>query len=214
MRSRWFVVLWLWLCIAMVHLNAETVVFLGDSITAGYGLDESEAYPAVIQAALHSTAWKIINAGVSGDTTSGGVRRVAWLLKSKPDLVVIALGANDGLRGIPTAQIQANLQQMITAITASGSSPLLVGMQMPPNYGEDYRTQFAAVWPAVASASQVPLLPFLLDGVAADRAVNQADGIHPTAAGQRIIAEKMLHFLGPFMHLDPIPHLAPVPVRP
>ena len=207
MRDRLFLELLVWL--ALVALPGETVVFLGDSITAGYGLDENDAYPALIQATLSPTAWKVVNAGVSGDTTAGGVRRVAWLLKSKPEIVVIALGANDGLRGVPTAKIQANLLQMITAIKASGARPLLVGMQMPPNYGADYRTQFAAVWPTVAAASQVPLLPFLLEGVAADRALNQTDGIHPTAAGQRIIGQHLLNFLGPFMHLDPIPRLAP-----
>ena len=207
MRDRLFLVLLVWL--ALVALPGETVVFLGDSITAGYGLDENDAYPALIQATVSSTAWKVVNAGVSGDTTAGGVRRVAWLLKSKPEIVVIALGANDGLRGVPTAKIQANLLQMITAIKASGARPLLVGMQMPPNYGADYRTQFAAVWPTVAAASQVPLLPFLIEGVAADRALNQTDGIHPTAAGQRIIGQHLLNFLGPFMHLDPIPRLAP-----
>lgn len=196
-----------------IRLVGETVVFLGDSITAGYGLDESQAYPALLQTAFSTTspAWKVVNAGVSGDTTAGGVRRVSWLLKSKPEIVVVVLGANDGLRGIPISQIESNLQKMVAMVVANGARPVLVGMQMPPNYGEDYRTKFAAIWPRLAAASQVPLMPFLLEGVAADRTLNQADGIHPTAAGQRIIAEHMLAFLAPILHLNPFPHLPAAP---
>ena len=205
MRYRLIVVLMVWASALSVY--GETVAFLGDSITAGYGLDETEAYPALIQSVLLSTPWKVVNAGISGDTTTGGVRRVAWLLKLKPSIVVIALGANDGLRGVATDQIQANLQKMVAQIVASGARPVLVGMLLPTNYGEDYRTRFTAVWPTVATATQTPLLPFLLEGVAADRYLNQADGIHPTAAGQRVIANHLLTFLAPLLKLDSLPRI-------
>lgn len=197
MRYRLIVVLMVWASALSVY--GETVAFLGDSITAGYGLDETEAYPALIQSVLRSTPWKVVNAGISGDTTTGGVRRVAWLLKLKPSIVVIALGANDGLRGVATDQIQANLQKMVAQIVASGARPVLVGMLLPTNYGEDYRTRFTAVWPTVATATQTPLLPFLLEGVAADRYLNQADGIHPTAAGHRIVARNVWATLAPLV---------------
>ena len=205
MRYRLIVVLLVWA--SAVSLYGETIVFLGDSITAGYGLDEAEAYPALLQSALRSTPWKVVNAGVSGDTTTGGVRRVAWLLKSKPSVVVIALGANDGLRGVATDLIKSNLQLMVSQIVASGARPVLVGMLLPPNYGDDYRSRFTSMWPTVATATQTPLLPFLLEGVAADRTLNQADGIHPTAAGQRVIANHLLTFLAPILNLDSLPRV-------
>lgn len=184
-------------------LSAETISFLGDSITAGYGLAEAQAYPALIQAELvrRGSPWTVINAGVSGDTTAGGLHRVAWLLKAKPAIVVIALGANDGLRGLPIEQIDGNLRQILQRIQAAGVKPLLVGMQLPTNYGVDYRTRFAALFPAIAEQSATPLYPFLLTGVAADQALNQADGIHPNAAGQQIIATQMLTFLAPHLGL-------------
>ena len=178
-------------------LHAETVAFVGDSITAGYGLDESQAYPALVQDALRLRAptWKVINAGVSGDTTTGGVRRLNWILKAKPDLVVLALGANDGLRGATPEQIAANLRTMIQHVREAGAKPLLVGMELPINYGADYRTRFAAIYPALAAETSTPLLPFLLTGVAAKPELNQSDGIHPNATGQQIIARAMLEFL-------------------
>ncbi len=193
------------------NLSGATVVFLGDSITAGYGLDEAEAYPAVTQTALSvaGSSWQVVNAGISGDTTAGGVQRIDWVLKAKPAIVVVALGANDGLRGIPIPQISGNLQKIITAIHAGGAQAVLAGMLIPPNYGEDYRTRFAAVWPALAEANHIPLLPFLLEGVAAERSLNQADGIHPTAAGQRIIARSMLRFLAPLLQLKTVPDSFP-----
>ena len=199
-------------CLVHAQLAGATVVFFGDSLTAGYGLDESEAYPALIQTALVQTAlvesgstWRVVNAGVSGDTTTGGVRRINWVLKSKPAVVVVALGANDGLRGIPIAQIEENLQKIIAAIRAGGAQPVLAGMLVPPNYGEAYRTQFAAIWPKIATQTQTPLLPFLLAGVAADPNLNQSDRIHPNAAGQRIIAQQMLTFLAPLLPLPSVP---------
>ena len=185
----------------VLRLPAETVAFLGDSLTAGYGLDDSQAYPALIQDQLRLSApqWNVINSGVSGDTSSGAVRRVTWVLKAKPTVVVVAIGANDGLRGLPVAQLEANLTRIIAAISAAGAKPLLVGMQLPTNFGPEYRTEFAAVFPRVAEQAKVPLLPFLLAGVAMDPKLNQADGIHPNAEGQQRIAATVLTFLRPHL---------------
>lgn len=174
---------------------AETVVFLGDSLTAGYGLDESQAYPALIQAQMPS--WKVVNAGVSGDTSAGALRRLAWVLKAKPDVVFIALGANDGLRGLPVEQLAQNLTKIIAQVRAAGAKPVLAGMQLPANYGEDFRTRFAAVYPDVAKETKVPLMPFLLAGVAMKPELNQADTVHPNAAGQQLVATAVLAFLYP-----------------
>ena len=187
----------------VLRLPAETVAFLGDSLTAGYGLDDSQAYPALIQDQLRLSApqWNVINSGVSGDTSSGAVRRVTWVLKAKPTVVVVAIGANDGLRGLPVAQLEANLTRIIAAISAAGAKPLLVGMQLPTNFGPEYRTEFAAVFPRVAEQAKVPLLPFLLAGVAMDPKLNQADGIHPNAEGQQRIAATVLTFLRPHLGL-------------
>ncbi len=188
---------------AALRLPAETVAFLGDSLTAGYGLDESQAYPALIQDQLRLSApqWNVINSGVSGDTSAGAVRRVTWVLKAKPTVVVVAIGANDGLRGLPVAQLEANLTLIIGAIMAAGVKPLLVGMQLPTNFGPDYRTDFAAVFPRVAAQTHVPLLPFLLAGVAMEPKLNQADGIHPNAEGQKRVAATVLAFLRPHLGL-------------
>jgi acyl-CoA thioesterase I len=186
-----------------LRLPAETVAFLGDSLTAGYGLDDSQAYPALIQEQLRLVApqWNVINSGVSGDTSAGAVRRVAWVLKAKPAVVVVAIGANDGLRGLPVAQLEANLTRIIATISAAGAKPLLAGMQLPTNFGADYRSAFAAVYPRVAAQSHVPLLPFLLAGVAMEPKLNQADGIHPNAEGQKRVAATVLAFLRPHLGL-------------
>lgn len=186
-------------------VRAETVAILGDSLTAGYGLEESQAYPALVQQALRldHPRWTVINAGVSGDTSTGALRRIAWVLKAKPDLVLIAIGANDGLRGQPLEQLEANLRAIIAKVAAAGSTPLLAGMRLPTNLGADYRERFAAVFTRVATDTRTPLLPFLLEGVAMDPAFNQADGIHPNAAGQERVAATVLAFIGP--RLDPQP---------
>ena len=176
----------------------KNILFFGDSLTAGYGLAEKEAYPALFQAELiaRGSAWKVTNAGLSGDTTAGGLRRLAWILKAKPTIVVVALGANDGLRGVPVAQINGNLRKMVEQIRVSGAKPILAGMQLPTNYGAAYSTDFAAIWPAIAKDTVTPLVPFLLDGVAGDRALNQTDGVHPNAAGQKVIATQLITLLG------------------
>ncbi len=178
-----------------------TVVFLGDSLTAGLGLAESFAYPAVVSAELaeRGLAARVVNAGISGDTTAGGLARLDWLLTQKPAVVVVALGANDGLRGLPLAETEKNLRQILLKVRASGAKPLLCGMLIPPNYGPDYFAGFRDLYPRLAQELGVPLVPFLLDGVAADPALNQADGIHPTAEGQRRVAANVLPYLLPLL---------------
>ncbi len=173
------------------------VVFLGDSLTAGLGLDEDQAYPAVIARALQKEgrAIQLVNAGVSGDTSAGGLSRLSWLLGQHPDVMVVALGANDGLRALPVEETEKNLRQIVRRARAAGARVLLLGMRIPPNYGPDYTGRFEAMYPRLAKDLKVPLVPFLLEGVGGVRALNQADGIHPTAEGQEILAKNVLPYL-------------------
>jgi len=170
---------------------------LGDSLTAGLGVASEEAYPALLEARLRREGfdYRVVNAGVSGDTSAGGLRRVDWALKTRPEIVVVALGANDGLRGQSVAALRDNLTRIIERARAAGARVLLAGMRVPPNYGADYARAFAGVYPAVARTTGAALAPFLLDGVAGDARLNQADGIHPTAEGQRVIAERLWPYL-------------------
>ncbi|MCP4659226.1 MAG: arylesterase [bacterium] len=170
------------------------VVFLGDSLTAGLGLGEEQAFPARIAESLHAegTPVRVVNAGVSGDTTAGGLRRLDWLLRQEPDVLVVGLGANDGLRALALEATEDNLRQIISRTRSTGTRVLLAGMQVPPNYGPDYATGFAEIFPRLAEELRVPLIPFLLEGVAAVPELNQADGIHPNVAGQRRVAETVL----------------------
>jgi acyl-CoA thioesterase-1 len=172
---------------------AATLVCLGDSLTAGYGLDESQAYPALLRKKL--PGWTVINAGVSGDTSGGGLKRLDWILKAKPDAVWVALGANDGLRGVPPSETEKNLDAILSRIQASGAKAYLAGMMVPSNYGEKYFRDFKALFPRVAQKHGVPLLPFLLQGVGGIARLNQADGVHPTAEGAAIMAEHIYAFL-------------------
>jgi len=175
---------------------AAKVVFLGDSLTAGLGLAEDQAYPALIERELRDEGKpvQVINAGVSGDTTAGGLSRLGWLLGQHPDVVVVALGANDGLRGLPLSEIETNLREIVRRSKAAGARVLLAGMRMPPNYGP-YADDFAALYPRLAKELDVPLVPFLLAGVGGVRRLNQADGIHPTAEGQEILAKNVRPYL-------------------
>jgi acyl-CoA thioesterase-1 len=181
--------------------DERVLVVLGDSLTAGLGVAPDEAYPALLQARLQREGYpyRVVNAGVSGDTSAGGRRRLAWALRSRPSVVVVALGANDGLRAQPVAALRDNLTAIVTQARAAGARVLLVGMRLPPNYGREYTRAFAAAFPAVARATGVPLLPFLLEGVAGEPALNQPDGIHPNAAGHRIIAETVWGALRPLL---------------
>jgi acyl-CoA thioesterase-1 len=177
------------------------IVFLGDSLTAGLGVAPSEAYPALVQARIRNAGLphEVVNAGVSGDTSAGGLRRLDWSLKGPVQVLVIALGANDGLRGLAPSDLDANLGTIIERARGRGITVLLAGMEAPPNFGATYTHQFRAVYPAVAKRYDVPLLPFLLDGVAGVPSLNQADGIHPNPQGHRIIADLMWGQLEPLL---------------
>ena len=181
------------------------VVFLGDSLTAGFGLAAEEAFPALVAAALaaRGTPIRAINAGVSGDTTAGGLRRLDWALKNRPQVVVVALGANDGLRGQPLRSIEDNLRAIVERAQATGAKVLLGGMLMPPNYGGEYASGFAAIYPRLARQLGVPLVPFPLEGVAGHPELNQPDGIHPTAEGQRIVARNVEPYLAELVAAAP-----------
>lgn len=179
----------------------RVVVALGDSLTAGLGVAPEEAWPALVENRLREEGYpyRVVNAGVSGDTTAGGLRRVDWVLRADPEVAVVALGANDGLRGLPVDQMRSNLATIVERLSEKGARVLLAGMRVPPNYGPDYGRAFAAVYPEVARLRHVPLMPFLLDGVAADPRLNQADGLHPNAAGHRVIAERVWPLLRPLL---------------
>lgn len=175
------------------------VVFLGDSLTAGYGLSAEQAFPALVEAALDGAGVPVtvVNAGVSGDTTAGGLRRIDWVLQQNPDIVVIGLGANDMLRGLAPAEARANLRSIVEKARAKGAAVVLLGMRANPALGPGYVAEFNAIYPDIAREFDLPLLPFLLEGVAGDRTLNQVDGIHPTAEGQRLLAAAIRPVLEP-----------------
>jgi acyl-CoA thioesterase-1 len=166
------------------------VVFLGDSITAGYGVDADQAFPAVVTEMLARDGVSIdtVNAGTSGDTTAGGLRRLDWLLRQNPDVVVVGLGGNDGLRGQDVKSSEQNLRQIVTKSRAAGADVLLLGMMIPPNYGPEYTSAFRDIYPRIAKELNVPLVPFVLEGVGGEAKLNQRDGIHPTAEGHQRVA--------------------------
>ena len=169
------------------------VVFLGDSLTAGLGVERDEAYPAIVTNILAKEGVDIdpVNAGVSGDTTAGGLRRLDWLLKQKPDVIVVGLGGNDGLRGIDLRDSENNIRQIIEKSRAAGTQVLLLGMLIPPNYGPDYTKQFGEIYPKLAKEMNVPLVPFLLKDVGGEAKYNQRDGIHPTPQGHELVAKNV-----------------------
>ena len=174
----------------------KTILFFGNSLTAGYGLDNpSDAFPGLILKKIDSLnlPYQVINAGLSGETTAGGKSRIDWLLKQKVDVFVLELGANDGLRGIPVTETSKNLQDIMDRVKAKypDAKQVLVGMQVPPNMGGSYSSKFRAVFEDLAKKNAVPFIPFLLEGVGGVRELNQADGIHPTAEGHKIVAENV-----------------------
>ncbi|HUR27151.1 MAG TPA: arylesterase [Planctomycetota bacterium] len=179
-----------------------SIVFLGDSLTAGSGLARDEAYPDLLgeRFTREGRAVRIVNAGVSGDTSAGGLARLSWLLAQAPDVLVVALGANDGMRGLPVDAMERNLSEIVARAREAGCRVLLVGMRVPPNYGENYARAFAAVYPRVAEKHDVPLVPFLLEGVGGVPALNQADGVHPTARGQEKMADTVGKSLAELLH--------------
>jgi acyl-CoA thioesterase-1 len=180
---------------------SERIVFLGDSLTAGLGLEADQAYPAIIERTLREQGLdvQVVNAGVSGDTTAGGLRRLDWLLKQSPDVLVVGLGGNDGLRGLDPKSSEQNLREIVQKAKNAGAKVLLLGMLIPPNYGPEYTSQFREIYPRLAKELDVPLVPFLLEGVGGDPRLNQSDGIHPTAEGQKIVAKNVLKYLRPML---------------
>jgi acyl-CoA thioesterase-1 len=166
------------------------VVFLGDSLTAGLGLSADEAWPTLLaeQLAAAGTPIRAVNAGVSGDTSAGGLRRLSWLLRQRPDVVVVELGANDGMRGQPVAGVETNLRTIVEQSRAAGAHVLLLGLRVAPSLGGECASRFAALYPRLARELDVPLVPFMLEGVAGDPDLNLPDGIHPNAEGQRKVA--------------------------
>ena len=185
------------------------VLFLGNSLTAGYGLSPDEAYPALLQTRIDSLKWSvtIINAGVSGDTSAGGLTRLAWQLENPPDVLVVALGANDGLRGLPPTMTKSNLTQIIRQAREANPnvSILIAGMQVPPNLGPIFQEEFRDIYPSIAEEMDTELIPFLLEGVGGVTELNQSDGIHPNAAGQRRLADTVWEALAPILqeHISP-----------
>ena len=177
-----------------VEPAGPVIVAMGDSLTAGYGLDETEAYPAVLEARLRAEGhlWRVVNAGISGETSSGALSRVDWILsRLKPDLVILVTGANDGMRGIDPRLFRDNLSALVQRLQQGGAVVVLGGMKMLRNLGAEYTTAFDAVCPAVARETGAVLIPFFLEGVAGEAHLNQADGIHPTAEGYRRIVERI-----------------------
>ena len=175
------------------------IVALGDSLTSGHRLPRGDAYPALLEKALEDAGlpFDVVNHGVNGDTTAGGVRRLAAALDEKPQILIVAFGANDGLRGVPVAQVRANLAKIIETAQARGVSVLLVGMEALPIYGWQYTIDFHNLWPELAAKYKVPLVPFILDGVLGNPDLMSPDGIHPNAAGARLIASNIWTTLRP-----------------
>ncbi len=181
--------------VSVAAAKKKNILFFGTSLTAGYGLDPTEAYPALIQNRIDSLKmpYKVINGGLSGETSAGGKGRIDWLLKQPVDIFVLELGANDGLRGLPIAQTIKNLQAIIDRVKAKypDAKMVLAGMQVPPNMGAKYAADFKNIFPELAKKNQMALIPFLLDKVGGVPKLNQADGIHPTAEGDKILAENV-----------------------
>jgi acyl-CoA thioesterase-1 len=177
------------------------IVAFGDSLTAGLGVPAEESYPAELQRRLDAMGYRyrVVNAGVSGETTAGGMRRVDWILKARPQIVIVELGANDGLRGLDLGATKANLERIIQRLQAAEVTVVLAGMKLPPNYGAEYTGRFAALFAELAKAHRLIYMPFFLEGVGGEASLNQGDGIHPTAAGYRRIVDKLLPVLEPLL---------------
>jgi acyl-CoA thioesterase-1 len=181
--------------------GAPVIVAFGDSLTAGQGVPADQTYPALLAARLKRAGYdyRVVNAGVSGDTTAGGLRRVDWALRLKPEIVILELGVNDALRGQKLTAIRANLDQMIGRFQTAGARVLVAGMRLPPNYGDRYAEDYHRLYAEVARARNAPLMPFFLDGVGAVPRLNQPDGIHPTAEGYTIVVDRLWPYLVPLL---------------
>jgi acyl-CoA thioesterase I len=175
--------------------GSKTILFFGDSLTAGYGLSMEEAFPALVEKKLtkNGKAAKVVNAGLSGETSAGGLTRIDWVLRQPVDIFVLELGANDGLRGLPLDQTRKNLQAIIDKVKAKNPRAKIViaGMLVPPNMGPDYTSKFRKIFPEIAQTNKATLIPFLLQDVAGDEKLNQADGIHPNVEGHKKVADNV-----------------------
>jgi acyl-CoA thioesterase I len=184
-------------------LEPKTIVVLGDSIAAGLGVDPPQAFPALLQQKIDASGWhyRVVNAGVSGDTSADGLARIDWILKKKIDVLILELGGNDGLRGIPVSATESNLQSIIDRVLQKigGAQIIIAGMQMPPNLGEEYAGAFRKIYPALAATNHAALVPFLLEGVGGRPDLNQDDRIHPNAEGHRIVGENVWNVLKPVL---------------
>lgn len=182
----------------------QNILFFGDSLTAGYGLSPEQAFPALVQKRLLSegyTTYNVINAGLSGETSSGGLSRIDWILRQPVEVFILELGANDGLRGLPPEQTEKNLQAIIDKVRAKNPKVkiIIAGMMVPPNMGKVYTDKFQKVFPAIAKRNGAVFIPFILDKVAGIKNLNQSDGIHPTAEGHKIVAENVFKWLSPML---------------
>ena len=186
---------------AQISAERPRIVAFGNSLTAGLGVAQHESYPAQLQQKLDAVgySYRVINAGVSGETTAGGLRRVPWVLKSQPSIVIVELGANDGLRGLSLQETKNNLERIVQQLQQSSVTVVLAGMKLPPNYGMEYTAGFQALYGALANQYHLTMIPFFLDGVASSSLLNQADGIHPTGEGYRVIVEKVFPALEPLL---------------
>ncbi|MFT4611697.1 MAG: acyl-CoA thioesterase-1 [Glaciecola sp.] len=184
--------------------KTKTILCFGDSITAGYGLDDSnDAFPEVLQQKIDSLDlnYTVVNSGLSGETTAGGKSRIYWILNQDIDIFLLELGANDGLRGVPLSETRANLQSIIETVKEKSPETriILAGMELPPNMGQDYTSEFRALFLEIATQNDLPFIPFILKGVGGIEALNQSDGIHPTIEGHKVVANTVWSILEPLL---------------
>ncbi|MCH7514955.1 MAG: arylesterase [Bacteroidetes bacterium] len=183
--------------------SRKTIIFYGNSLTAGYGLAQENAFPAVVAELIEESGkkYKVVNAGVSGETSSGGLTRIDWILKQHIDIFILELGANDGLRGIPTKKTIENLLGIIDKLksTYPDCKIIIAGMMVPPNMGQDYANKFAGIYSEIVKSTNAAFIPFLLEGVAGDPDLNLPDGIHPNSEGHKIVAKNVMAVLEPFL---------------
>ena len=181
--------------------SSPVILAFGDSLTAGFGVPDAQSYPARLQKIIIENGYphQVVNGGVSGDTTAGGVRRIKWLMKHNPEIVILELGANDGLRGLSLKEMESNLEQIIVICKEGGAKVLLTGMKVPPNYGEEYTVEFEKIYIRLAEKHKLSLVPFLLEGVAGRREYTQPDGIHPLGSGYSIVVQTIWKYLKTLM---------------
>lgn len=198
-----FVILFLLTPVLYAQEDTKRILFFGDSITAGYGVDKEKAFPALIQQKIDSLGWnfKAVNAGLSGETSAGGLRRVDWMLRQPVSVFVLELGGNDGLRGIDLDDTKENLQKIIDKVNGKypNAEIIIAGMQVPPNLGPDYTEKFKEMYPELAEENDATLIPFLLEDVGGNPEYNQSDDIHPNAKGHKIVAETVWDTLKPIL---------------